>query len=239
MVIFFIAIKRSVKVPLQFTRRLSLGIGLLASLAGIQSFVGIMWGRTVSISVSTALFWPKVPSGFDFKSNATAKYVSGGFQSAEVEVLGISFWSRLMLAGSAILMAVVVVSIALFVARIAKAIQEGGTLTQALALNAATTGWIVLVAGLVSSVLDRVGNNIAQMQLFGSQRSYGWDLSSTFKNPWLLDGNISSDRVFGILMPSNQFMVELWPVAIALVLLLVSKVLNRANKLEQEVEGLV
>lgn len=206
---------------------------------GLQTLVGYLWGTTIPVTVSTAEFWPKSPTGFDYVSNASATYVSGGFDHAIVQVAGISLIPRLVFAFATGLLTFVVVAITMFVRRLTKTIESGSSLSQALALNASITGWVVLAAGLLSSIANLVGNNLAQTELFGSQRSFGWDISHVFQNPWAQGENLNYGKVFGFLMPSPQYVVELWPVVIALALLLVSKILRRANKLELDVDGLV
>jgi hypothetical protein len=235
----YLIFKASTKAPMRFAIWGSLAAATIALLLGAQTMFQFLWGRVVSISVATSPFWPKVPKGFDFRSNATGDYVSGGFDSATVEVSGISMGPRLMFAIAAMLLAVVVVLISLFVRRVAKAIESGSTLSAALAKSASFTGWVTLIAGSLSSILNLVGNNIAQSELFGTQRSFGWDQSQVFENPWVSGNDANLDGVYGFIMPSPHLIIDLWPIAIALALLLITKVIRRANKLEQEVEGLV
>jgi hypothetical protein len=237
--ISFLVIRSSAKAPMKTIRRGSLAISAVAGLFGAQSVCQFLWNKTIQVSLATGQFWPKAPAGIHFESNATAVYVSGGFEKATVEVQGVSLTPRLALAAASALLALVVIALALFVARISKTIDSGSSLSQALVRYSRLTGWIVLLAGVFSGVLDLVGNNLAQLELLGTQRSFGWEATETLTNPWLTGDMFNHDLFFGFLMPSPRYIPELWPIAIALTLLLVSKLLSRANELEHEVEGLV
>jgi hypothetical protein len=237
--ISYLIIRAGTKAPMKFIRWGSFAVAITAVFVGLQMVVQFLWGTVISISVVTSQFWPKPPKGFNYESNASADYVSGGFSNAVVEVVGVSAGPRVMFAIAAILLTIVVVSIAQFVRRVFTAIELGSTLSRALVNNASFTGWIVLIAGTVSSLLNVIGNNFAQAELLGSQRSFGWDPSQDFNNPWATGDSMNSDGVYGFLMPNPQYVIEFWPIAIAIGLLLIAKVIRRANKLEQEVEGLV
>lgn len=235
----YLIFKASAKAPMRPAVLGSLVVATTAVILGIQQVIQFIWGRDIQISVATAQFWPKAPMGFDFRSNATAQYVSGGFDNAKVEVSGISMGPRLAFAIAALSLVVVVVFISLLFRRVAKAVESGSTLSEALARSASFTGWVTLIAGSLSSILNLIGNNVAQTELLGSQRSFGWDQAQVFANPWVAGDEANFSGVFGVLMPSPHLIFELWPILIAIALLLVSKVLRRANMLEEEVEGLV
>ncbi len=237
--ISFLLVRASAKAPVKVIRRGSLVVAILSVVLCLQNVSQYIWASTIPVEVSTAPFWPKAPTEFHFESNATATYVAGGFETAGVEVAGVSLATRAIFAIAIILLTVVVVAIALFVSQVSKTIESGSSLSQALVSKASAAGWVVLVAGLSSSVLDLIGRNFVQAELFGTQRSFGFDPEQMFANPWFQGDTMNYDKVFGILMPSPQFFIDIWPVVIALSLLLVSKILNRANILEQEVDGLV
>lgn len=237
--ISFLLVRASAKAPVKVITWGSLAVVIIAALVGLQTVSQFLWANTITVTVTSAPFWPKVPNGFDFDSNAGATYVAGGFETANVEVSGVSLTTRAIFAVAIILLTVVVVAIALFVGQMSRTIESGDSLSQALVSNASVTGWVVLLAGLSSSILDLIGRNFVQTELFGTQRSFDFNSEQVFENPWVQGDIMNYDKVFGFLMPSPQYIIQLWPVAIALTLLLVSKILKRANHLEHEMDGLV
>ena len=211
----------------------------LVGLLTLENLFQDIWGKSVQLKVSVVSFWPAYPSVFNGQNDATAKYAAGGFSTGNIEVNGLSIGVRLLLAGATVLAGAVVICISLLISNIAKQLDSGIPFRKAIGAKAAVAGWVVLFAGIGSSLLELIANNLGQMEVFGVHRGFGANADSTVPNPWLTGQGFDFYRVLGALMPSPQFAIELWPIFVAVGLLLTSKVLTRAEYLEKELGGLV
>lgn len=236
----FLLFKVANRSPLRFFRSTSLVVLGFTILGAVVNSISLIWGSTTTVSINTATFWPANPPTFEYKTDGTASYVSGGFSSALLELSDLSLTTRLLFLLSTLSSALVVAMLCNFVIKVSRSVEKGDTFSVALSSRAGRVGWIVLVTGLVASSALQVANYLAQVEFFGFQRSWDWGSDSgAIDNPWLAGQDFEIEKIFGVVTPQFQLSIEIWPIVIAACLLLAAKIFKSGQEMRHELEGLV
>lgn len=243
-VLAVIAIYQRMK-PFTATRLASIGALLILADTTVVTTLKILTcfipGGVVQVKVSSvAPFWPTLPESLNFVGNAPARVVHGGFQMAEVGVVGASLTGRLEIALSALAMGVVIAALCIAVRQIAKAVETGDSFRDVSAKWLRRCAWIVLFAGSLASVFDVAGSTFIAHDLTATNYGYKDQAVQT----GLFQGNEAglTHQVFGMvqLVTSVEgFPFDVWPVLAAIVLLILARVFDQGKKLQIETDGLI
>ena len=236
----FYLFKNGLKAPLLFLRSTALITLILTLIGAFAKTVELIWGSTTTVAINTAPFWPVNPPTFEYKTDGTASVISGGFSSALVDISGLSLGTKLTFLLSTLASAVLVVILCLFVLQIVDALRAGNAFGDALVARASLTGWVVLAAGLVASGALQIANYLSQVEFFGRERNWDWGSNNgTIDNPWLTGQDFDMEKVFGVVKPHFQLSIDIWPILIAVALLVSAKILKSGREMRTELDGLV
>lgn len=231
--------------PFSATRIAS--IGALFVLAGttvvttLKIITCFISGGVVQVNVSAVKpFWPTLPESLKFEGNAPARVVSGGFQNAQVEVVGASLTGRLEVALSAFAMGIVIAAMCIAIRQIAKAVERGESFKFVSVKWLKRCAWVVLIGGEFASVANAAGSTFIAHDLTAT--SYGYKdqaiPAGLFQGS---DAGITS-QIFGLVRLTtgvNGLPIEFWPIVTALGLLILARVFDEGKKLQAETDGLV
>lgn len=226
--------------PLRFLRISALVVFGFTVVGAVANSISLIWGSTTSVSINTAIFWPANPPTFEYQTDGTAVFVSGGFSTAMVELSGLSLSARLAYLLSMLSSALVIAMLCNFVIKVSRSLEMGDTFTVTMATHAGRVGWVVLVAGLIASIALQIARYLSQVELFGFQRNWDWGSDNgTIDNPWLAGQEFEMEKIFGVLNPQFQLSIDIWPIVAAVGLLVSAKILKSGQEIKHELEGLV
>ena len=197
-------------------------------------------GGIVQVSVSSVKpFWPVLPNAMEFKGNAQAKILQGGFQSADVFVTNAGLPGRIAMAVAAICFGLVVIALSVAVHRISLAIEQGSSFRDISVIWLKRCAWIVLIGGEAAALAGGIGRSLISRDL--SATNY------TLKFTTLPDTLFAStdagvgQQVYGVvnLNTSLESLFELWPLLAGIGLLLLARIFDQGKMLQAETEGLV
>lgn len=196
----------------------------LAAIWGIASVVGAtVPSPTVTVPVETLPL--RLPEGLvPFGLNATL--TSGGFDRVTVTATGFTALTRTALALAPALAAATVIAVAVVVLRLARSLGDGDPFALS-ATAVATTGWVALAGGTLSTWAGNLADWMASRDLFGAIGwSYPDDLSDPAALGWPSAAGFRLDLPFA-------------PLATGLALMLLAAVFRYGAQLRADAEGLV
>ncbi|RLP75728.1 hypothetical protein D9V32_09705 [Mycetocola tolaasinivorans] len=220
---------------LRWTRNIASLIAGIWTLGGLFQVGKFLWMPMLDLVLPVRPFWPQVPEGVNVEG-PTAQIVSGRIREVSVDVEGLTFGVRALLAGEALLQCAIVVVIAVAVVRICSALLTERTFEERSARWIRATAWVILGAGLGMQVLGEAGRVGASAEAL-RMNQVGWSGDLPYDDP---------SEIPGIFAESADFTINYWPVGVCLALLALGTVfrygarLRNANRsLRRDVDGLV
>ena len=222
-------------------------IGGAAAASSILTVKQFAFDKNVYLTIYARQFWPEAPKWINHKSNAVAQVTGGGFTKADVFVDGLGGFARTMLALNSVAFAIVVLLACWQAYAIAREIEKGQEFKQQLSRRFAWSGVAIIVVGMLGQIANVLGTNYAALDVFGDTSAFGWKQAADGSGPGLVpnpfvSGNgmdISDKLIVGVVQNGPGAGLELWPIAVGLVLLVLARVFKRGQELAEETEGLI
>lgn len=222
-------------------------IGGAAAASSILTVKQFAFDKSVYLTIYARQFWPEAPKWINYKSNAIAQVTGGGFTRADVFVEGLGGIARTMLSLNSVAFAIVVVLACWQAFAIAREIEKGQEFKQQLSRRFAWSGAAIIVVGMLGQIANVLGTNYAAIDVFGTTSGFGWQQAADGSGPGLVpnpfvSGNgmdISDKLIVGVVQNGPGVGLELWPIAVGLVLLVLARVFKRGQELAEETEGLI
>lgn len=212
----------------------------VAALKGFQAVVKLIPGSPVDAQVQTGSpFWPTLPAEIDYRSNAMAHVLSGGFRYADVTVTGLSFAARAVLATADLSFGVLMLASIWSLDRMLSAASQGFSIRTVSVKALRRTGWLVLWLGELGSFLYSWGSTLVARDLAPSTADF--KAPSTLPNPFAHGFDGSQTEVVGLVHPSTylNFDVVLWPLLGCIVLLVLATLIGKGREVQAATDGLV
>lgn len=197
-------------------------------------------GGIVQVSVGAVHpFWPVLPSAMEFKGNATAKIVQGGFQNADVFVANAALPGRIAMAIAAISFGLVVIALSFAVHRISLAVEQGSSFRDISVTWLQRCAWIVLIGGEASALAGGIGRSLVSRDL--TAMNYNYKVSTLPENLFANTDAGLGHQVYGMVNLTTSFesLFEIWPLLAGIGLLLLARIFDEGKQLQAETEGLV
>lgn len=117
----------------------------VAALKGFQAVSKLIPGSPVDAQIQTSgPFWPALPNEIQYRSNALAHVLSGGFTYADVTVTGLSLTARAVLAAADLSFGVLMLASIWSLDRMLSAASEGFAIRTVSVKALRRVGWLVL-----------------------------------------------------------------------------------------------
>lgn len=201
-----------------------------ASVLGAFSAVGAVFtGGPVTVQLPVREFWPALPETVDMQT-PLAVVQGGGFTQANVSVSGLDSAAGLWLAGAAVAQAAVAVVAALVVARLCTALMKGSFFAPQLVRGIRQVAAVVLVGGLGWQLCQNVGGALAGQQVLGAT---AWGMGG--------ESIVWTDihNIIGLPSVTNEWQLNLWPIGVALALLVLAELFRHGSRVQKDAAGLI
>lgn len=211
------------------TRRIAWVYLAFCVVGGLIASAGTLWGTEVAVRLPVAEFWPALPGNVTIDT-PLATVESGGFRWADVNVRGLDMEVRLMLTGSILAQAAVAVGAGLAIIKLCTADKSHSLFVPQLVRGVQQLAGVVLLGGMLWQACEIFGGSMAAEQVLGAT---AWGQAGETM-VWTDIHNIVG-------LPSVGYAWEfnLWPIGVALVLMVLAELFRQGNKVQKDVAGLI
>ena len=188
--------------------------------------VGTLVGD-VTIDVPVKEFWPALDPRITIEATESASVVSGGFTTATLTIAGLDLTTRILLAVETVLGGGMSLAIALAVIFACRSVEGGRPFTSALPKVTTIAAIAVAIGGIGSQLVGGIAASMAANQ-------------ALFVSAWSAENvGIDEEIVLGLPEPAVMINVDLWPIAIFVVLAALAALFSYGERMQRDTEGLV
>ena len=199
------------------------------TVGGVSAAASTLWGRDVTVKLPVQQFWPKLPDSVNIQT-PLAVVEAGGFSQAEVSASGLDMVTRLWLAGGVLTQMAVAVVVGLVVATVCTSLMKKSFFAPKLVRGVRRVAAVVLVGGLGWQVCQIFGGTLAAERVLGAT-AWGQTGESV---AWT-----DLHTIIGLPSVAYEWEFNFWPIAVALVLVVLAELFRHGSKVQEDAVGLV
>lgn len=205
------------------------GAIIYAAIVGVFIVIGVVGTLVgdVTIDVPVKEFWPALDPRITIEATESASVVSGGFTTATLTIAGLDLTTRILLAVETVLGGGMSLAIALAVIFACRSVEGGRPFTSALPKVTTIAAIAVAIGGIGSQLVGGIAASMAANQ-------------ALFVSAWSAENvGIDEEIVLGLPEPAVMINVDLWPIAIFVVLAALAALFSYGERMQRDTEGLV
>ncbi|MFS3129766.1 hypothetical protein ACLM5J_15300 [Nocardioides sp. Bht2] len=205
--------------------------GAVVVIGTLLGVLQVLTDDTVTVEAPIEEFWPQLPAGMTIDDGQRPdRLVEGAMTSATLTVSGLETSIRVVLAAAEAVSGLTIVAVVLVIGLACRNIGRGTPFAPVLARACGLAAGAVAIGSMVAQVLGSLGRSQA------AEAALRWSSAS-----WECKGKGCADMAPEQFVPAASFSVnlDLWPLAVALVLGVVAVVLRSGMALQRDTDGLV